>query len=62
MCKQCSALNSITAARIDVEYLENVSSRDLDCGIKNICKVIPNLSNYISPSLNVAYNLQKGNR
>ena len=35
-----------------------MGSRDIDCGIKNLCTVIPNLIDYISPTLNVAYNLQ----
>ena len=46
-------------AKKDAEHIERMGSRDIDCGIKNLCTVIPNLIDYISPTLNVAYNLQK---
>ena len=38
--------------------MEKMSSRELYCGIKSLCKVIPTLQLCISPTLNVAHDLQ----
>ena len=59
VCKKYSAANSTIAAKTDSEYLEAMSSRELDNGITNLCKVIPTLRYYISPTLSVAHNLQQ---
>lgn len=57
--KKYTAENSTHVAKTDADYIERLESRDIDCGIKNLCKAIPNLINYISPTLDDVYKIQK---
>ena len=40
-------------ASVNAKIMEDMSYKELQCSIKNICRVMPNLRKYICPTLNV---------
>ena len=50
--------NRMIISKQDSEYLESFTSKELNMAKEGLCKVIPSISNYISPTLSVAYNIQ----
>ena len=49
-----------TTNRLEMEAsrFENLLAEDLKYGVKSLISIIPNVQEYISPTLNIAYNLQ----
>ena len=45
-------------AQNDSEYMESMVGKELIYSIEGLCKLIPNLKDYMAPALNVAYNIQ----
>ena len=47
-------------SQVNELYMESMISKELNHSIKSLCKIFPDLSHYISPTLTDAHNLQDG--